>query len=143
MPAEPTVVRPKPIADVLTNPGIGFMTFQRFAGDALNDGTGWTEGYPIEYQPFDGNLAVAGQPMTSLAYHRIYWCFLEPTDGEIRFELLDRALATAAERGQTLLLRVAPYGTAADQGATTATRAWRASTWRLLGPGAKAPGPPS
>ncbi|MBI5831053.1 MAG: hypothetical protein HZB16_01915 [Armatimonadetes bacterium] len=43
MPAEPAVVRPAPTADVLTNRGIGFMTFQRFAGDALHDGTGWSE----------------------------------------------------------------------------------------------------
>jgi hypothetical protein len=115
MPAELTIVRPQPITDVLTNPGIGFMTFQRFNGDALNPGTGWTEGYPMDYQPFDGDLAVRGQPLTSLAYHRLYWRFLEPAEGQVRFDLLDRALATAAERGQTLLLRIAPYGTAADQ----------------------------
>ena len=35
--AQKTVkVRPKEIDDVLTNPGIGFMTFQRFNGDELN-----------------------------------------------------------------------------------------------------------
>jgi len=33
------VIRPAEIYDVLTNPGIGFMTFQRFNGDELNDGT--------------------------------------------------------------------------------------------------------
>jgi len=50
------VVRPKEIDDILTNPGIGFMTFQRFNGDKLNEGTKWTEGYPIVYQDFDGGL---------------------------------------------------------------------------------------
>ena len=45
-------VRPAEIDDVLTNPGIGFMTFQRFNGDELNEGMGWTEGFPIEYQDF-------------------------------------------------------------------------------------------
>jgi len=35
--------------EVLINPGIGFMTFQRFNGDSLNEGIGWTEGKPIEY----------------------------------------------------------------------------------------------
>jgi len=29
---------PKEIFDVLNNPGIGFMTFQRFNGDDLNSG---------------------------------------------------------------------------------------------------------
>ena len=28
--------------EVLTNPGIGFMTFQRFNGDKTNEGVGWT-----------------------------------------------------------------------------------------------------
>jgi hypothetical protein len=49
-------VKPAETDDVLTNPGMGFMTFQRFNGDALNEGIGWTEGFPIEYQEFDGNL---------------------------------------------------------------------------------------
>jgi hypothetical protein len=52
---EMVVVRPKEIDDVLINPGIGFMTFQRFNGDKLNEGNKWTEGYPIVYQEFMGN----------------------------------------------------------------------------------------
>ena len=43
---EMVVVRPQVIDDVLVNPGIGFMTFQRFNGDTLNEGKKWTEGYP-------------------------------------------------------------------------------------------------
>jgi hypothetical protein len=105
------VVRPEVISDVLVNPGIGFMTFQRFNGDALNEGTGWTEGFPIEYQPFSGKLETPGHPMTSLAYFRIYWKYLEPVEGEYRWDLIDKALQTAGERGQTLLFRLAPYGT--------------------------------
>jgi hypothetical protein len=41
-------VRPRVIQDVLVNPGIGFMTFQRFNGDELNSELTWTEGHPIE-----------------------------------------------------------------------------------------------
>ena len=52
--------------------------------------------------------------MTSLAYFRVYWKFVEPAEGEYRWDLIDRALETAAARGQTLLLRIAPYGTRAD-----------------------------
>jgi hypothetical protein len=111
---EIVTVRPKPIGDVLTNPSIGFMTFQRFNGDALNEGTKWTEGYPIAYQPFHGNLLVPNQPLTSIAYFRIYWKFLEPEMGKYRWELIDTALRTAHDRGQTLDLRVAPYGTNPD-----------------------------
>jgi hypothetical protein len=71
-------VRPVEIDDVLINPGIGFMTFQRFNGDELNEGSGWTEGFPIEYQEFDGNLENKNHPQTSIAYHRVYWKFVEP-----------------------------------------------------------------
>ncbi|MHC4400938.1 MAG: DUF4832 domain-containing protein [Planctomycetota bacterium] len=111
---ETVVVRPKEIDDVLVNPGIGFMTFQRFNGDKLNEGQKWTEGFPIEYQSFDGDLENEGHPATSLAYFRVYWKFIEPAEDDYRWDLIDKALETAAERGQTLLLRIAPYGTRDD-----------------------------
>lgn len=105
------IVRPKEIDDVLTNPGIGFMTFQRFNGDTLNEAKGWTEGKPIVYQDFDGNLKNEGYPDTTIAYFRIYWKFVEPEQGKYRWDLIDKALETARQRGQTLMLRIAPYGT--------------------------------
>jgi hypothetical protein len=111
---ETIVVRPQEIDDVLVNPGIGFMTFQRFNGDDLNQGKKWTEGYPIEYQDFDGNLKNKNHPDTSLAYFRVYWRFIEPAEGQYRWDLIDKVLETAASRGQTVLLRIAPYGTGAD-----------------------------
>jgi len=114
LPQEMVVVRPKEIDDVLVNPGMGFMTFQRFNGDKLNQGTKWTEGYPIVYQEFDGDLTNENHPMTSLAYFRVYWRFIEPAKDQYRWDLIDKTLETAAARGQTLLLRIAPYGTAAD-----------------------------
>jgi len=100
--------------EVLINPGIGFMTFQRFNGDDLNQGLRWTEGKPIDYQYFDGNLENKDHPMTSLAYFRIYWRYLEPEQGKYNWPLIDVALRTAHERRQTLLLRVAPYGGGAE-----------------------------
>ena len=72
------VVKPVEIRDVLVNPGIGFMTFQRFNGDALNAGTKWTEGFPIQYQQSSGTLQNKDFPETSIAYFRVYWRFLEP-----------------------------------------------------------------
>ena len=111
---ETVVVRPKEIGDVLTNPGIGFMTFQRFNGDKLNEGKKWTEGYPIVYQAFDRSLQNEKHPLTTLAYFRLYWKFIEPAQDQYRWELIDKALQTAGDRGQTLLLRIAPYGTGAD-----------------------------
>lgn len=102
---------PKEIDDVLLNPGKGFMTFQRFNGDSLNPGSGWTEGFPIVYQDFDGDFTNKHHPATTIAYHRIYWRFIEPEKGKYNWALLDQALDSAVSRGQTLMIRVAPYGT--------------------------------
>jgi len=104
------IVRPKEIDSVLVNPGIGFTTLNRFNGDPLNPGTSWTEGHPIENFRFPGKLEVAGQPLTSIAYFRVYWKYIEPEMGRYNWKMLDAALRTAFERGQTLMLRVAPYG---------------------------------
>ncbi|MCZ2155471.1 MAG: DUF4832 domain-containing protein [Bryobacterales bacterium] len=113
--AQQTVtVRPEVIDDVLTNPGIGFSTFQRFNGDQLNAGTGWTEGYPIQYQEYKGSLKNPDHPDTTIAYFRIYWKFVEPEDGKYNWEMLDKALNTAHARKQRLMLRIAPYGSRGD-----------------------------
>ena len=108
---ETITVRPTEIDDILTNPGIGFMTFQRFNGDTLNQAKRWTEGKPIVYQQFNGNLENKDHPMTTIAYFRIYWKFIEPNMGKYRWDLIDKALKTARQRQQTLMLRIAPYGT--------------------------------
>jgi hypothetical protein len=109
------IVRPKEIDDVLINPGIGFTTLNRFNGDPLNEGTKWTEGYPIVAYPFKGKLEVKGQPLTTIAYFRVYWKFVEPEMGKYNWPMLDAALKTAHDRGQALMLRIAPYGLAPDQ----------------------------
>ncbi|HQH72827.1 MAG TPA: DUF4832 domain-containing protein, partial [bacterium] len=111
---ETIVVRPQEIDEVLNNPHMGFMTFQRFNGDELNQGKSWTEGYPIQYQEFDGDLKNPNHPDTTIAYFRVYWRFLEPEQDKYRWDLIDQALRTAHQRGQTLWLRVAPYGTGKD-----------------------------
>jgi hypothetical protein len=111
LPAQTTViVRPKEINSVLTNPGIGFTTLNRFNGDPLNQGTKWTEGHPIEAYPFQGKLDVAGQPLTTIAYFRVYWKYVEPEMGKYNWKMLDEAVRAAHDRGQTLMLRIAPFG---------------------------------
>jgi hypothetical protein len=112
---ETIYIRPTEIDDVLINPGIGFMTFQRFNGDELNEGIRWTEGFPIDYQEFDGTLDNKDHPMTSLAYFRVYWKYMEPEMQQYNWDMIDKALKTANERQQTLLLRIAPYGTGKDK----------------------------
>jgi hypothetical protein len=112
---QPVIARPKEIDDVLINPGIGFMTFQRFNGDALNEGTRWTEGFPIAYQEFKGSLKNQNHPDTAMAYFRVYWRYIEPEPGKFAWEQFDNALKTAHSRGQTLMIRIAPYGSSGEQ----------------------------
>ncbi|MEX2231371.1 MAG: DUF4832 domain-containing protein [Cyclobacteriaceae bacterium] len=108
------VIRPVESHEVLNNPGIGFTTFQRFNGDDLNPGAGWTEGFPIEYQEF-GDLTNKNHPQTTIAYFRVYWKFFEPEKEKYNWQMIDKALATAESRGQTLMLRIAPYGTGSER----------------------------
>ena len=92
------IVRPVETDEVLTNPGTGFMTSsRRFNGDALNEGAGWTEGRPIVHQDWDGDLTNVDHPMTSLAYFRVNWWFVEPAPGE--YALATRHRRRARHRG--------------------------------------------
>jgi hypothetical protein len=110
--------------EVLTNPGMGFMTFQRFNGDKTNEGAGWTEGMPIEYQEFKGSLETPDHPMTSIAYFRVYWKYIEPEMGKYNWDMIDLVLRTAHDRKQTVLLRVAPYGSGTKSNDPTDVPAW-------------------
>lgn len=127
--AQMTVVRPVESDRVLNNPGIGFTTFQRFNGDSLNAGTGWTEGMPIAQFTKPATPVAPGYPDTTVAYLRLYWRFLEPAKGQFDWTLLDRALETAHGRGQTLMLRIAPHGT---QAAEDVPAWYRAETGEVL-----------
>jgi GH35 family endo-1,4-beta-xylanase len=96
--AQQTVtVRPREIDTVLTNPGIGLVTYQGF-----NDRTAEPSRAP-------GRMALSLPPST-LAYFRMYWSAIEPAQGKYDWSAIDKALAGAREHGQTLMLRVAPYG---------------------------------
>jgi len=104
------IIRPKEIDAVLVNPGMGIETFQRFNGDAINPGLGWSEEGPI------GKLAPASGlvdfPASSISYCRWFWETLEPQQGHVRWEILDEALRQAHAHHQALAIRLMPY----DQG---------------------------
>jgi hypothetical protein len=121
-------VRPEHTSEYLNNPHTGTTTFQRFNGDPLQpdlfDGTcslarPWVapdgaeameaEGVQDWDRPFHADLHNDRFPPTRIAYVRWAWRLLEPRKGEVRFDLIDRALATAAARRQTLQLRTQPF----------------------------------
>jgi len=114
--AQDVIIRPREISDVLLNPGMGFTTQQRFNGDRV-DPPGWIEGR-IESQDVHGNYKNENYPQTTLAYVRLYWSTLEPGPEIYDWQVIDKALATARERGQSLIFRVMPSGeTEADAAA--------------------------
>ena len=106
-----TVIRPQESDAVLKNPGIGFTTFQRFEGDPLNPGSTWTEGFPPVRAPQSADGEQDGRyPPSTIAYLRLYWRFVEPAREQFDWRVIDSALETAHRHGQTLMLRIAPYG---------------------------------
>jgi len=104
---ETVIVRPKPIDDVLVNPGMGIETFQRFNGQALNAGLGWSEEGPTA--KLNEGTPRPDFPGSSIAYCRWFWQELEPEHGKVRWEIIDQALEQARAHGQALAIRLMPY----------------------------------
>jgi hypothetical protein len=100
------VLRPKEIHDVLTNPGMGIQTFQRFRGQATYPDLHWSEVGPegaFRIQP-----GLSTSPDSSVAYLRWFWHQLEPEQGKYRWDIIDSALNEARKHGQTLDIRLMP-----------------------------------
>ncbi len=102
--------RPVEFKGDLLNPHIGTATFQRFNGDPVNHDTFWddTNG-PEQALPFSGSTLNKDYPQTTVAYCRWAWNHFEPTKGNYQWHFIDNALKAAAERGQTLQIRMQPY----------------------------------
>jgi hypothetical protein len=101
------VVRPKPIPDVLVNPGMGITTFQRFNGQALNPPLTWSEVGPVTKLPTADPKP--DFPDTTISYCRWYWDAIEPEPGKYRWDIIDLALEEARAHGQRLAIRIMPY----------------------------------
>ncbi|HUW55633.1 MAG TPA: DUF4832 domain-containing protein [Planctomycetota bacterium] len=111
MPAQPQKkARPKEFTGLLPNPHKGCATFQRFNGDALFDGTHWSESGPTEFPPRKHEGVTPGYLPCTVAYCRWFWDLFEPEQGKYDWSMVEKALATARERGQTLQVRLMPHG---------------------------------
>ena len=104
-------VRPEHTDEYLNNPHKGTATFQRFNGDPLYPGLGWNDSEGPESFPAPTNKDLHNDryPPTRISYCRWLWSVLEPKKSEIRWDILDGALETAAKRGQTLQIRTQPF----------------------------------
>ncbi|MGB5810945.1 MAG: DUF4832 domain-containing protein [Polyangiales bacterium] len=101
-PAGTTTTKPGRIDDVLTNPGMGFASFH-FGW--------WCNLPPITYPPEECAKRIRqhrpeNYPKPGTAYFRWFWRDLEPTRGQIDFELIDATIQSANEAGMTLSFRV-------------------------------------
>lgn len=101
------IVRPTEIKDVLVNPGMGVQTFQRYNGDALNQGVEWSEEGPVRV--LDTPAKPPDFPQSTVAYCRWHWATLEPEQEKVHWEIIDLALAEAKRHGQRLAIRLMPY----------------------------------
>jgi hypothetical protein len=104
-----TRVRPKELTCFLLNPHKGFCTFQRFNGDPLSHGRYWSEVGPTEFPDRVCDVAEGYLP-TTVAYCRWFWDTVEPEEGRLDFTVVEKALETARQRGQTLHVRLMPTG---------------------------------
>ena len=102
-----------PSNEILINPHIGFQTFQGFNGFPYGIfDCNFTESMITNW---NGNLTNPNDyPDSSVAYVRVYWCYIEPKEGEYNRELMDRLLRLAKQRGQTLMFRLMPYDARPD-----------------------------
>ncbi len=95
-------VYPERIDDVLTNPGMGFADFHL---------GWWCNLPPVTFTPAECATRVrdnwpANYPVAGTSYFRWHWADLEPVRGQIDFDMIDTAIQSSNELGETLSFRV-------------------------------------
>jgi hypothetical protein len=104
-------IRPPHAEGYVNNPHKGTATFQRLAGEDLYPDLKWDDSKaPLTFDKAPEKLKeIKNYPPSRIAYIRWVWKDLEPEKGKIRFDIVESALAAAAQRGQTLQLRFQPF----------------------------------
>ena len=108
----------------VSNPYIGFTSFQRFRGDPLysdivvrpeNHGTETerVECYPVSPDAEQKGDLQGFYPDATVAYIRILWKAFEPRRKEYNYALIEDVLRRAKEKGQTVTFRLMPHSTRA------------------------------
>ena len=119
-------VEPVRIDDVLTNPNMGFADFH-FGW--------WCNLPPVDFTPGEcadraGSNLPDNHPRPGVAYFRWLWRDLEPVRGEIDFGLIDTAIQSANQLGETLGFRVMMI----DEGGAGVPDWLRAAPYDVAGP---------
>ena len=113
MPEPHKKVRPKEMKSPLLNPHKGCATFQRFNGDPLYPTLRSSHAGPTEFPARQYDVAPGYLP-TTLACCKWFWETFEPEEGRLDWTMIDGALRTAHERGQTLLVHLMPHGSSRE-----------------------------
>ena len=115
-----------PMKKAVSNPYIGFTSYQRFRDDPLFSDivvspernlteTERTECYPVSAE---AKLMEKGEsgfyPDAEVAYVRLLWKDFEPQRKQYNYALIADILQKAKEKGQTLMLRLMPHSTRAS-----------------------------
>ncbi len=103
-------VRPVPTDAYLANPHKGCCTFQHFNGDDLFEGVRWSEEGPVTFPKAKHEFYTDGYLPSTVAYCRWFWDLVEPEEGKFDFSVIDQSIETARARGQTLAIRIMPFG---------------------------------
>ncbi len=109
-----------PSNEVLDNPYIGFTSFNQFRGDNLFSDTfgtgGWIkERYPLyDFIEREGNKT-GFYPNCSVVYIRTLWRICEPEENKYNFSFIDDILSKCRENKQTLMFRIMPHTTRANE----------------------------
>ena len=108
---------------VVTNPYIGFTSFQHFRGEALysdcivkHTGIAGSETENYECYPVPEGVEEKGReqgfhPDTTVAYIRVLWKEFEPKQNEFNYAFIEDILNKAREKGQTVMFRLMPHST--------------------------------
>ena len=107
------------------NPYIGFTSFQHFRNDPLYSDivvkpennmreTEDVEPYPVPAHVPQNGREEGFYPDSTVAYIRILWKEFEPVQGEYHYEVIEDVLRKADECGQTVMFRLMPHSTRAE-----------------------------
>lgn len=111
---------------VISNPYIGFTSFQHFRGEKLysdcitgnSTGVAGCETENYECYPVTTGVEEKGReqgyyPDNTVAYIRILWKEFEPKQGEYNYAFIEKILADARAHDQTVMFRLMPHSTCA------------------------------
>jgi hypothetical protein len=109
MPEAVRKVRPTPTRQFMANPHRGCCTHQALNGEPLFVLTQDNPKGHVRMEPSDLYVADGYLPCT-VAYFRFFWTDLQPAEDRFDFSPVEKALEGCRQAGQTLIVRIMPYG---------------------------------